>query len=160
MKSKYSIEVLRPVIRSSQSWAECCRKIGTKPSTGSQSYLKSVAVKLGISSAHFLGQGYSKGKKYPNRQVPLDRYLRKNGLPISSHSLKNRLIDKGLKRAKCEECGRVKWRGEPLVLELDHVNGDHFDNRLENLMVLCPNCHALKTRKSSRCGEIGETQQT
>jgi len=56
--------------------------------------------------------------------------------------LKQRLLRLGLKVARCEDCGLDSWRGRPLSLELHHVNGDGEDNRLENLRILCPNCHS------------------
>jgi DNA-binding CsgD family transcriptional regulator len=56
--------------------------------------------------------------------------------------LKGRLIRAGLKENRCETCGITDWRGEPLTMELHHVNGDGEDNRLENLMLLCANCHS------------------
>jgi 5-methylcytosine-specific restriction endonuclease McrA len=48
----------------------------------------------------------------------------------------------GLKDERCERCGLTDWRGQPLSLALHHVNGDGADNRLENLQLLCPNCHS------------------
>jgi hypothetical protein len=57
-------------------------------------------------------------------------------------NLKRRLIAAGLKRNACEECGISEWLGRPLSLELHHRNGARNDNRLENLAILCPNCHS------------------
>jgi DNA-binding CsgD family transcriptional regulator len=57
-------------------------------------------------------------------------------------NLKRRLLGEGLKDARCERCGIGQWRGRPLSLELHHINGDGHDNRLENLQLLCPNCHS------------------
>ena len=47
-----------------------------------------------------------------------------------------------MKEHKCESCGISEWLGKPLSLELDYINGDRYDNRLQNLRILCPNCHA------------------
>jgi 5-methylcytosine-specific restriction endonuclease McrA len=52
------------------------------------------------------------------------------------------LINEGIKEHKCELCGITEWNGKPAPIELDHINGKHTDNRIENLRILCPNCHA------------------
>jgi sigma-70-like protein len=87
---------------------------------------------------------------------------RPRGLPIEEllcvgkrrgrHNLKNRLLEAGLKRNRCEECGLTEWRGRPLNMALHHVNGDGSDNRLGNLLLLCPNCHAQTPNYGGRNG--------
>jgi 5-methylcytosine-specific restriction endonuclease McrA len=58
------------------------------------------------------------------------------------NNIKLRLLGAGLKDGSCEDCGITDWRGRPLSMALHHVNGDGRDNRLENLRLLCPNCHS------------------
>jgi 5-methylcytosine-specific restriction endonuclease McrA len=64
--------------------------------------------------------------------------------------LKGRLIAAGLKENRCEACGLTEWLGRPLSMALHHVNGDGLDNRIENLQLLCPNCHAQTDNFSGR----------
>ena len=62
--------------------------------------------------------------------------------PYPTNRLKRRLLVAGLKEAACEVCKGTTWNGLPMPLELDHINGRRSDNRIENLRILCPNCHA------------------
>jgi transposase-like protein len=62
--------------------------------------------------------------------------------PRSRNNIKQRLIAAGLKNPRCENCGIARWRDRPLSLCLHHINGERHDNRLENLVLLCPNCHS------------------
>jgi len=71
--------------------------------------------------------------------MPLEKLL---GAPRHRGHVKQRLIKLGLKEDRCEICGISDWLGAPLSLPLHHVNGDRHDNRLENLQLLCPNCHS------------------
>lgn len=93
---------------------------------------------LGLESLTLVGrQGVShKPRALGFYRVPVDEL-------VDLCYMKERLIREGLLTGKCAECGRAKWRGETLPLELHHVDGDDSNNALDNLRVLCPNCHAL-----------------
>ena len=67
-----------------------------------------------------------------------------NSACVKSSKLKDKLIREGLKEDKCEMCGVSTWFGKKIVLELHHKNGNHYDNDLDNLQVLCPNCHSIQ----------------
>jgi 5-methylcytosine-specific restriction endonuclease McrA len=74
------------------------------------------------------------------------------GIHRSRGNLKHRLIAEGLHRNVCAACGVGEWRGQPLSLALHHVNGDRLDHRVENLELLCPNCHSQTDSYSGRNG--------
>jgi len=127
-------------VKSSNSIREALIKLNLKAAGGNYECFHKRVKELDISIDHFTDpKVWNKGKKFGPRRS-LEQYL--NGVPIQSHKLKLRLIVEGIKEHKCEECGIVKWRGKPTPIELDHINGNHHDNRLENLRLLCPNCHA------------------
>jgi Homeodomain-like domain-containing protein/HNH endonuclease len=81
--------------------------------------------------------------------APIEVYL-VSGRRTNRTHLKQRLLAEGLKENRCERCGIESWFGEPLSMALHHVNGDGLDNRLENLVFLCPNCHAQTPNFSGR----------
>lgn len=102
---------------------------------------KKLISNLNLDISHFTGQFWSKGKKLsPKRK--LSEYL-SNQFPIQSYKLKLRLIKEGYFLPKCSNCNLDSWLDNPIPLELDHKNGNNLDNSLENLRLLCPNCHAL-----------------
>lgn len=136
--NKFRVE---SVVLTSSSVREALTKLGLKPAGGNYASFKRFCAKNNISISHFTGQAWSKDKILAPKR-PISAYL-SNSHRIGSHRLKLRLFKDGLKEKRCERCGISEWQGEPAPLELEHINGNHDDNRLENLLVLCPNCHAL-----------------
>jgi DNA-binding CsgD family transcriptional regulator/5-methylcytosine-specific restriction endonuclease McrA len=84
------------------------------------------------------------------RKLPLSELLVADTFR-SRHNLRLRLIGEGVKEAQCERCGLTTWREKPVPLALHHINGDRLDNRLENLELLCMNCHGQTPNFSGRC---------
>ena len=107
-----------------------------------QETLNAYLAKMNIT---YSGQQAKKGQqKGSNVYKDSSYYLGPNALPITSHKLKLKLIRDGLKEDKCEYCGNSHWLGIKLPLELHHEDGNHYNNELSNLKIVCPNCHAIK----------------
>lgn len=98
---------------------------------------------LNISTAHWLGQGHLKGKTHNwGKSIPLNDILIEGSDYDNNSTLKHRLVKEGLLEYRCYACGIVDWQEKPLSLQLEHKNGNNRDNRIDNLTLLCPNCHS------------------
>ncbi len=142
---RWTDDDLREAVATSISLAQVQRRLGYPPSGGMHRYLSSQVRLLQIDTSHFTGQAWARGRTTTGgfRPRPLEEILVAGSTYVSTAALRRRLIAAGLKRARCERCALDRWQGELLPLTLDHINGDTTDNRLENLRILCPNCHAL-----------------
>lgn len=142
---------LRPVVESSISYSACLLKLGLGLTGGNYQHLKKYIKEYNISTAHFLGQGHLKGKRHSwSPSIPLSECLARDS-NYSNSTLKKRLLIEGVLSSTCSICGILPiWNNLPLVFQLDHINGDNRDNRLENLRLLCPNCHAQTITWSKR----------
>lgn len=128
-------------VRTSRSVAEVVAKLGIRPG-GNQARLSERIRQLGLDTSHFMGQAWRKGITAPVVPPRPLRELLVDARHLQTNRLKKRLIADGLKEDRCEMCLRDSWNGRPIPLELDHVNGRRDDNRLANLRIVCPNCHA------------------
>ena len=140
MKSIYSKEILEKVVKNCTTYADALIALGRKPRGSNYETIKKYIKKYNLDVSHF-DEGLSKIKKSNRKRVKTEDVLN-NVYYIGSDNLKKRLINENLKEYKCEKCGNNEWNNQPIPLELHHINGNSYDNRLENLQLLCPNCHA------------------
>lgn len=137
----YTDEQFIEAVETSTSIRQVLNKLGLKEAGGNYQVAQIRMKKLGVNLCSGPnGQGWSKGKTLGPKR-PIEYYLTENS-HHQSHKLRQRLIAEGLKQHKCECCSITEWMGQLTPIELDHINGIHTDNRLENLRLLCPNCHA------------------
>lgn len=130
--------------------------MGLGASAAAQRRAKSLIARSGCDASHFRGHGWNGGAgRRGVAPEPLAAVLVR-GRRVSTSKLRVRLLKEGVLSAACALCRREEWEGRPIPLELDHVNGDRLDNRLENLRLLCPNCHA--TTDTYRGRNIGAPQ--
>jgi 5-methylcytosine-specific restriction endonuclease McrA len=116
-------------------------KLGVAPYGGNYDVLRKAIRHFVLDTAHFTGQAWNRGKRLPDR-TPTGDYLA-NRVRIQSFKLKRRLVTAGLLTTQCALCNGTHWLGQPIPLELDHIDGNRHNNSLSNLRMLCPNCHAL-----------------
>jgi hypothetical protein len=150
-KRRWTENELKKAVQLSTSVRQVLKRLRLKEAGGNYSQVKKFLELYKINTKHFTGKGWNKGMQgigKPRRK--LEEILRKN-TDFQSFKLKKRLFFAELKPKYCEECGWHKMSDDGrLPLELDHINGDSKDNRLENLRVLCPNCHSLKPTHRGR----------
>lgn len=133
---------LEIAVSTSQSIAQVLRSLGLNATGGNYKSIQIHIERLALSTAHFKGQGWNRGRSNPHG-IPLSEILVEGSTYRNTSTLKGRLIKAGMLVDQCDECGiGSQWNGRPLKLQLDHINGKNRDHRIENLRVLCPNCHS------------------
>ena len=136
----YTDQQVMDAVASSTSNRQVLAKLGLVEAGGNYKCLKLTFERLKVDTSHFTGKLWNKGKILsPKREV--SEYL-SNSKSIQSHKLRLRLLKEGIFEPKCYSCDNTEWLEQPIALELEHINGDHSDNTLSNLTLLCPNCHA------------------
>ena len=132
-------------ISSGETMNTCAINLGIKFMT-----FKRRATKIGIYKPNQGRKGMERDpSEFKKFTIPLEHIIFGNyDKAYTSSKLRKRLIKAGYKENKCEDCGINKWNGKDLGLELHHKDGNKLNNRLENLAILCPNCHSLTPNHS------------
>ena len=144
---KYTKELLQNAVSKNISVAGVMKDLrGDIPPSGSlHAHLKKQIKKFGIDTSHFTGKAWNKGGT-TSQKISWEKVLvfhRNEDRKESTHRLRRALLESGRKYI-CEMCKISEWNKKSIVLEVHHKNGDNRDNRPENLIFLCPNCHSQK----------------
>lgn len=145
MKRSYTEDQLRDAVSKNYSLRQTLLSLGLNCAGNSYTIAGNAIKSLGLDTSHWKP---TSGTPHISER-PIEDYL-SNKYAIHSHPLKKKLIRLGILEWKCSVCGIVDWNGKRISLELDHINGNHQDNSLDNLRIICPNCHS---QTDNNCGK-------
>lgn len=141
------------LVQESHSFQELASKIGyVKTGGGTQEVLKKVVKERNLDVSHFTGQGWNKGRH--DYDTFKENHSKKNGKTTLAAIME-------LRGRECEQCHNTLWLGQPINLEIHHKDGNHNNNSLDNLQLLCPNCHSYTEnyRGKNNTGKIKVTDE-
>jgi ribosomal protein S27AE len=135
----YQSDEFDKVVSRSKNIVDICRNLELKLTGGNRNTVKKWIILKNLDTSHF----YIERKVPSVKKYSLDEICVEKSTYIHTTNLKDRLYKEGIKNRECELCGQGEfWKGKKMSLILDHINGDKFDNRVENLRIVCPNCNA------------------
>ena len=134
-------EQAEEIVKNCYSIADFCRAVGWQPRGDNYKIFHRYVKEYNLVISHFTGQKSNIGNKlnFKNELSAIDYAKSKC---VRGQTLIKKLLKENIKERKCESCGLTEWKGEEIPLELHHIDGNHFNNDLDNLQLLCPNCHS------------------
>lgn len=158
MNSKYTKEQIAEAVEKSTNYSQVFRNLSLLVNGGSYRWIKSVIAKYSLSIEHFDKENRSliqagidgMRKRVANKFKELDISTKGR---INASILRNYLLFHKIEQ-RCNCCGLTDWLGKPLRLDIDHIDGNPINNKLENLQFICPNCHRAKTIQVNKFGQF------
>ncbi len=131
-------KMVAEIVPKCNSLNHVCTTLGLKSVAYYYDKIKNIIANHNLNTDHFGKMGI---KTRPNTLKNND-FFKKRDTKISGNDIFKHLLNETNREYKCEVCGVTEWNNKPLRLQVHHINGDNTDNRLENLQLLCPNCHS------------------
>ena len=146
----YTFSDVKRAVAENKSIAGVLRQLGLRPVGGNYRTIKRLIVNNYLDTSHFTGQGWNVGLKFRPKEGISDKdlFVKNSSYKCSWRLREHYKRTTGI--SQCEMCGLKTWLEHPIPLEIHHINGINTDNRLENLQLLCPNCHALTNNYRGR----------
>ena len=151
MKYNWDINLIKEVVKRSVNFTEVLDELNIPRQGNNSETLKNILEKNNIDYSHFIGRARSYNVKY----IDAEYYLNSNN-KIQTSKLKEKLLKEGLIENKCAICGLSSWLNKLIVLQLHHVDGNNTNNNLNNLQLLCPNCHS---QTENYCGNANKNKK-
>lgn len=157
MRSKKNIiskEKAEEIVKNVYNVADFCRAVGWKPRGANYQVFYKYVKEYNLDTSHFTGQKTNLGNKNKVGITP-EEFFKKDKL-IKSSDLMKKILSSKLKEYRCENCGLTTWQDKEIRLQVHHIDGDHLNNELDNLQLLCPNCHSQTDNFAGRKNKKGE----
>ena len=149
-KYEWDLEEIKIAVKESINFTEVLDKIGVPRQGNNSGTLKNILDTNNIDYSHFTGRARS----YKTSYINVSEYLN-SSKKIGTSALKKKLLKENLIEDKCAICGLAEWQNKPITLQLHHIDGNPNNNNLDNLQLLCPNCHS---QTDNYCGNANVKQ--
>lgn len=142
---RFDIIQFRQFVAESKTFSEVVRKLGRKPTGSNISSISHRCKRHDVDTSHMTGQAHARGRTSSRKKFAVDWLVMGTSMDLRSEArvLRRCLLELNVAHV-CNVCGINEWLQHPLVLEIDHIDGQYWNNTKENLQFICPNCHSLK----------------
>ncbi len=167
IKYKFTRTELEEKVKSSRSMGHLLSLVGVIAAGGNYATMKNRLINWNIDCTHWgktmkERQGWLKGKthNFSKKTPSSDLFIQNYYGGITTNAIRNRLIKENIFQHKCYNCNLTEWMGRKIALELEHIDGNRRNNLINNLTLLCPNCHALTpTYRGKNKGKNGTREE-